>query len=387
MRFPANFLWSIWPMLAMIAATHGAISHAADGDPVQLLGADIPAVIKQDAPLSAPGIEEGQLDALFELPASNGIDALVSAQAVVRAVRGAKEVGINRKIAPATVFIQQGKSTCTGTLVGMAGEVLTCWHCVHGKGEIVVRLHPASGVSKLMVAEVIKSDPNADLALLKLPVVPKSVAPVALAEPADIQVGADVYAVGHPASLNWSFVKGIISQVYEKRIWNFDANRHEAEVIQSQIPLYPGNSGGPLVSEKSLLIGVSAGKQTDGPFTFAVSVQEVRRFLGDTVALSEPVHSAQATCKRRKLGEGRSTDNSATVMLYDTDCDGKIDTALSIPDDPAKPLLVARSSDGSGQIDAIRVGHKDGQSIYIKGNTGPIRIEWSTVISGPKSGH
>lgn len=368
--------------LPLIAMAYGVISHGGESDPVSLLGSDISGGLEIESVAPNPAIEDRALDALFEMPASYGIDALLNAQSKLREIRGSKEIGINRKVAPATVFIVQGNSTCSGTLVGEAGEVLTSWHCVRGKGEVVVRLHPTSGVSNLLVATIVKIDASRDLALLRLPVIPKSIAPVALANVADLQVGADVYAIGHPSTLNWSFVKGIVSQIYDKRVWNFETNRHEAEVIQAQIPLYPGNSGGPLVSEAGLLVGVSTAKQTDGPFTFSVSVQEVRRFLKDTSSFVESAPANQPGCVRKKVREGRSTDNSGTVSLYDTDCDGKIDTALSVPDDAAKPIIVARSSDGSGQIDALRIGRDGDQKTYIKGSNGPVRIEASTFQVG-----
>lgn len=348
-------------------------------EPANLLGTFIPdpgSLIPAPQPVRT--VPENVLDELFDLPSRVGIEALLAARPVDLTRRGSKEVGINRRVAPATVFIQQGNSTCTGTLVSADGKILTCWHCVRGKGIVSVRLHPSNGRNQLVTARVLRTDAGTDLALLQLVEPPKNLRSLPLGKAEDIQVGADVYAVGHPSGLNWSFVKGLISQVYEKRIWDFDRNRHEAEVIQSQLALYEGNSGGPLVSEEGHLIGVNASKREGEQFTFAISLSEIRRFLGnDTASASakERLVGAESVpvCKRRKFAEGRNPENTGTLILYDTNCDGKADVQLMVPDDASKPFVLAKSSDGTGKVDIVREQRGNSVSTYLGGkNRSPI---------------
>ena len=324
-------------------------------------------------------VPEALLDELFDLPSPVGIESLLAARTIDLTRRGSKEVAINRRVAPATVFIQQGNSTCTGSLISADGKILTCWHCVRGKGSVSVRLHPANARNQLVTARVLRTDPGIDLALLQLVEPRKDLRLLALGKAEDIQVGADVYAVGHPSGLNWSFVKGLISQVYEKRVWDFDRNRHEAEVIQSQLALYEGNSGGPLVSERGQLIGVNASKREGEQFTFAISLAEVRRFLGDSASAPAAASVAraeeQAACKRSKIAEGRNPDNTGTLTLYDTNCDGKADVQLMVPDDPGKPFVTAKSSDGTGKVNVVRVQKGNSVSTYLGGkNRAPIEL-------------
>jgi S1-C subfamily serine protease len=353
------------PMLSMADAT---------GDPMSLLGQSLPeiAIGGTAAPTS---LSEADLDALFDVPAARSLDILLSAEPKGRAIRGGKGIDINRRVAPATVFLQQGAHLCSGALVDTEGRILTCWHCVRSGGDILVRLHPEVIQRPLTRARLVRADPGRDLALLQLDEVPAQIRPLELGRATDIEIGTDVYAVGHPGGLAWSIVKGMVSQIHERRVWNFEQNRHEAEVIQSQIPLYPGNSGGPLVTDRGLLIGVNAARRENESFTFAISIAEVRSFLGGVAAVPEVVMRATTTCKRRKVAEGRNIENSANVTLYDTDCDGKSDTALIIPDDATRPVTVARAGESGVQINVVRTGRDGRHSTYVLGKKSTIRMD------------
>jgi S1-C subfamily serine protease len=338
------------------------------------LGQPLPVAIQGGAnePVS---YSEHELDQLLDVPAARSLDVLLSADAKIRTIRGGKGISINRQVAPATVFLQQGANLCSGTLIDTDGRILTCWHCVRGGGEILVRLYPGLTERPLVRARVLRADPDRDLALLKLDGAPPIAKPLEIGRARDIEVGTDVYAVGHPGGLAWSIVKGMVSQVHEKRVWNFEQNRHEAEVIQSQIPLYPGNSGGPLVSDQGVLIGVNAARRENEGFTFAISVTEIRRFLGSELATPETLAAAVAPCKRRKVSEGRNAENTASVTLYDTDCDGQTDTALIIPDDTTRPVVVARAGNSSSRTDAVRISQDGRHSTYILGKKSTIKLD------------
>lgn len=344
-------------------------------DPFGLIGSDIPAphsLAKSEG--STPDIPAETLDTILELPGRAGIEALIKARVVDLTRRGSKEIGINRRVAPSTAFIQQGDRTCTGTIVGSDGKILTCWHCVRGKGAVDVRLHPNIGRKTTVTARVVRADPAADLALLQLVEPVSGLHPLPLGKQEEIEVGADVYAVGHPSGLNWSFVKGLVSQVYEKRVWDFDHNRHEAEVVQAQIDLYPGNSGGPLISDQEHLVGVNASTREGEKFAFAIALSEVRRFLGkggearpETAVLAQVAQNT--SCARKELARGRNADNTGTVMLFDTNCDSKVDVQLLVLDGAANSFAIATSSDGSGKVDMVRVHRGEVVSTYLSGTS------------------
>src|SRR6202008_3991580 len=103
------------------------------------------------------------------------------------------------------------------------------WHVVQGFQKVGLYFKPSTegakpGERDFQVAEVVHYDPQLDLALLKATKVPAELRPVALGSEADIQVGADVHAIGHPTGEAWSYTKGIISQYrrdYEWKMENF----------------------------------------------------------------------------------------------------------------------------------------------------------------------
>ena len=343
---------------------------AIDLSPTGLLGQDLAAFeTLQRLPLA----DEDHLVELdiADLPSTKAINAIASARAVDFTVRGRKEVDLNNKIAPATVLIM-GTGTCTGTIVSASGQILTCWHCVLGKDEVQVRLHPSVSPTNnsLLRAKVEVISQTSDLALLRIISPPERLPLLNIGRQSDLEVGADVYAVGHPSGLHWTFVKGHISQVYEQFSWTPSKSlRHEAPVVQSQIPLYEGNSGGPLVSERGTLIGVNATKREGDAFTFAVGLPEISRFLATANAegaqkpLSKVAHSTQ--CNSRTIAKRRHEESKATIAFIDSKCRDKPDSIRIVFDD-GRPSLVARLSDSNDSIDLVVSHDGSRQHLYLK---------------------
>lgn len=356
----------ILPLLLLAAST----LHAQTADPAALLGTTLQATETLHPPESASvPLTQEQIEAMLTLPSVEGMRQLLGARDIDLTRRGSKEVSIHRRIAPSAVFLQQGEQTCTGSIISPDGKILTCWHCVRGNAQVDVRLHPSIG-KKSTGAKLVRADKEKDLALLQI-VEPLAGLPVlSLGDAKEIEVGADVFAIGHPFGLNWSFVKGLVSQTYDKRIWQSGATRHEAGVVQAQIDLYLGNSGGPLVSDNGRLIGINASKVEGEKFAFAIALQDIQRFLDQAQALpaQQVVHASPKTgCVPKEMARGRNADNTGTVALFDTNCDGKSDTQLLTLDGAADDLTIATSSDGSGRIDMVRA-HKGARvSTYLSG--------------------
>jgi hypothetical protein len=96
---------------------------------------------------------------------------------------------------------------------------------------------------EVVIADVIKIDVQRDLELLRPRSLPnRTVRPLQISSQ-DIEVGADVRAIGHPKGEDWTYTKGIVSSVRPDYEWL----AHRATVIQTQTPINPGNSGGPLL--------------------------------------------------------------------------------------------------------------------------------------------
>ena len=94
-------------------------------------------------------------------------------------------------------------------------------------------------------------------------------------------VGQEVFTIGHPKTYLWSFGQGVVSQIRPDYQWRYrDGIQRSTTTIQTQAPVSPGNSGGPLLDQEGAVVGIVAGSaaETDGVH-FAVAVQHVRELL------------------------------------------------------------------------------------------------------------
>jgi len=200
---------------------------------------------------------------------------------ILEQTRGAREVSLYRETAPAVVLVVTDDGFGSGTIIDDDAHVLTNWHVVEGYSQVYVAFKPQNGedLKKELVrlATVERIDKVSDLALLKIvrPIRPFST--IALGDSSTVEIGQDVFAIGHPSGEVWSFTKGIISQIRPNYQWPVS---HQAKVIQTQTPINPGNSGGPLLDEHGRLIGVNSFIRPDSPgLNYAVAVETVQRFL------------------------------------------------------------------------------------------------------------
>ena len=202
--------------------------------------------------------------------------------------RGAVDEQVYRNAAPATVLIQAdlgngNASLGSGCVLTPDGKILTNDHVIRGARRIVVFFFPQKkGQSRDagFSATVIKDDPQLDLALLKVATPPPDLAYLQLGSLAKVQVGEDVYAIGHPEGLTWTYTRGIVSAVRNDFQWDDKQSgiRHHDTLIQTQVPINPGNSGGPLLNDRAELLGVNTFEVDPGIYG-AVAVDTVQKFL------------------------------------------------------------------------------------------------------------
>ncbi len=145
------------------------------------------------------------------------------------------------RVMEATVVLRRGSSTGAGVLVSPAGHVLTAAH-VAGDGAGLEAVLPGGFA---VPATLVRSDPGHDVALVTLPGRGTACLPLASDEPS---VGASVYAVGAPLGEGpLSVSRGIVSGV------RTDGG---ARFLQTDTSLNPGNSGGPLLDEHGVVLGI-----------------------------------------------------------------------------------------------------------------------------------
>ncbi len=167
------------------------------------------------------------------------------------------------------VLVRTSNAEGTGFSFHSPRHIATAFHVIDEGDPITVVL--ASG--KQMPARVVAWDPLWDLAILELPepLQAKQLRPVGASQG---QVGDPVAAVGNPWGAEqrkrpgsnapvWALSQGVISAP-------------PAELVQTDAPVNPGNSGGPLLTQRGEVVGVLVIKVADSDgISFAVSSQRL----------------------------------------------------------------------------------------------------------------
>ena len=135
----------------------------------------------------------------------------------------------------------------SGVIVSPTGFVLTNNHVVDGADEIEVILND----SRRATAKVIGTDPDSDLALLKIDLDKLPV--IVLGNSDALQVGDQVLAIGNPFGVGQTVTSGIVSALGRNQL---GINTFE-NFIQTDAAINPGNSGGALVDINGNLMGIN----------------------------------------------------------------------------------------------------------------------------------
>ncbi|MBZ5794119.1 Do family serine endopeptidase [Burkholderia contaminans] len=135
----------------------------------------------------------------------------------------------------------------SGVIVSPEGYILTNQHVVDGADQIEVAL--ADG--RTATAKVIGSDPETDLAVLKINMT--NLPPITLGRSDQSRVGDVVLAIGNPFGVGQTVTMGIISALGRNHL---GINTFE-NFIQTDAPINPGNSGGALVDVNGNLLGIN----------------------------------------------------------------------------------------------------------------------------------
>ncbi len=152
------------------------------------------------------------------------------------------------RAAPAVVALVTPQGLGSGVIVTADGLTLTNAHVVASSGGNghVTTLKAILSDGRVLDATVEEVAADTDLALVRLP--GSGFATLPLANDDHLRVGAWAAAVGHGAGGAWTFTTGMVTNIYPSG----DAR----PVFQTQIPVNPGNSGGPVLDRNGVVIGV-----------------------------------------------------------------------------------------------------------------------------------
>ena len=161
----------------------------------------------------------------------------------------------------------------SGVIVSASGYILTNNHVVEGADEIEVVLND----SRTGRAKVIGTDPDTDLAILKIELDKLPV--IVLGNSDSAQVGDQVLAIGNPFGVGQTVTSGIVSALGRNQL---GINTFE-NFIQTDAAINPGNSGGALVDTNGNLLGINTAiySQSGGSMGigFAIPVSTAKQVL------------------------------------------------------------------------------------------------------------
>ncbi len=209
----------------------------------------------------------------------------------------------------------------SGVIVSEDGYILTNHHIVAGTEQVSIKLHDG----KTLKAKVAGSDRRSDLALLRVESKTK-LQPAKLGDSDKVRLCDWVLAIGSPYGLDQTVVHGLISAKGKGK----EPMVPYEEFLQTDAPIQPGNSGGPLVNLHGEVIGICTARfsQPSG---------------GQTVNFAIPINLAKKVMEELKK-EGRTARGwlGVAVQNLTPDLAGSFDL-----EEDARGVLVSHVEPGS----------------------------------------
>jgi len=179
---------------------------------------------------------------------------------------------------PAEVYNESHKSVVlitspvgqgSGFMFGDQNTIITNYHVVEDETNIEIQFFDRTRTQ----ATIVGSDPYADIAVLAVSLSPSEAKPLTFSNQT-VGIGQQVVAIGNPLGLTESLSVGYVSQI--NRL--LDLEPIIVPVIQLDLTIAPGSSGGPLLDLYGNVVGITnAG--TDVGFNFAVPVDIMKRVI------------------------------------------------------------------------------------------------------------
>jgi S1-C subfamily serine protease len=195
-------------------------------------------------------------------------------------------IGVAERVGPSVAAINIRKQQTrgpngaegagSGVIITPDGFVLTNNHVVEGSSALEVSLTDG----RSFAAQVIGADPATDLAVIRIS--DSSLPTAELGDSEGLRVGQLVIAIGNPLGFQSTVSAGVISAL--GRSLRSQAGRLIDNVIQTDVALNPGNSGGPLVDSRGWVIGINTAMifMAQG-ISFAVPINTARWIVSELV--------------------------------------------------------------------------------------------------------
>lgn len=190
-------------------------------------------------------------------------------------------IDIFGQVGRAVVMVTTDTGQGSGVVISKEGLMVTNYHVVQNASTASVKTTDGQTIP---VEGIIEMDAKRDLALLKIK--PGIITPVQLGDSSQVRIGQKVIAIGNPQGLQNTVSEGTISHIRS------DVNVRGIEiykgfkVFQITAAISPGSSGGALLDENGLLIGITSSSLTlagTQNVNFSIPIDYVKPMLGTEI--------------------------------------------------------------------------------------------------------
>ncbi len=191
-----------------------------------------------------------------------------------------------------------------GFFVNPEGFVVTNFHVIENSNRIAIKLYNEN----VYPVEVFHVNKDLDIAILKISLV--NLPTIRFGNSTKVKDGESVIAIGSPLGLDYSVASGIISN--PSRVIDDKA------LMQISMPVYPGNSGGPLINSLGEVIGVTTlmleGTQGIG---FAIPINQViENIYEQGIAVETTLDNEMSALQPLELTEQNIEEESSGLWIY-----------------------------------------------------------------------
>ncbi len=256
----------------------------------------------------------------------------------------------------------------SGFIVSPDGVILTNAHVVRDAKEVVVKLTDR----REFTAKVLGADPKTDVAVLKIEA--KNLPTVTLGKTSDLRVGEWVLAIGSPFGFENTVTAGIVSA--KGRSLPDDS---AVPFIQTDVPVNPGNSGGPLFNTRGEVIGINSQiySRTGGyqGLSFAIPIDLALKIKDQIVAHGKVEHARLGVVVQevnQSLADSFKLDKPEGALVASVEKGGPAEKAGLEPGDVIRKVdgrTLISSGDLPALIGLAAPGDKIQLEVWRKGST------------------